>query len=133
MRVPEDPVCSDLFRQNPAFTSLQLKSPVHVTIYSILTVYWRYHLLLRVYWRYYLLLRVYILEVPSIAEIVGLGLTFAYCAACNNRHDGGDNRNRLQEATYSHNLPSGAGIQIKGNCYRSQGRRKYIFISQYSK
>jgi hypothetical protein len=72
-----------------------------------------------------------VLEVHSIAEIVGPGLTFAYCAACNNRHDDGDNRNRLQEATYSHNLHSGAGIQIKeikGNCYRSQRRRKYIFI-----
>jgi hypothetical protein len=30
MRVPEEPVCIDLFRQNPVFTSLRLKSPVHV-------------------------------------------------------------------------------------------------------
>jgi hypothetical protein len=30
MRVPEEPVRIDLFRQNPVFTSLQLKSPVHV-------------------------------------------------------------------------------------------------------
>ncbi len=30
MRVPEEPVCSDLFRQNPVFTSLYLKSPFHV-------------------------------------------------------------------------------------------------------
>jgi hypothetical protein len=30
MRVPEEPVCIDLFRQNPVFTSLQLKYPVHV-------------------------------------------------------------------------------------------------------
>ncbi len=30
MRVPEEPVCIDLFRQNPVFTSLYLKSPVHV-------------------------------------------------------------------------------------------------------
>ncbi len=30
MRVPEEPVCIDLFRQNPVFTSLHLKSPVHV-------------------------------------------------------------------------------------------------------
>jgi hypothetical protein len=28
MRVPEEPVCIDLFRQNPVFTSLYLKSPV---------------------------------------------------------------------------------------------------------
>jgi hypothetical protein len=31
MRVPEEPVCIDLFRQNPVFTSLHLKSPIHVT------------------------------------------------------------------------------------------------------
>ncbi len=30
MRVPEEPVCIDLFWQNPVFTSLHLKSPVHV-------------------------------------------------------------------------------------------------------
>jgi hypothetical protein len=30
MRVPEEPVCIDIFRQNPVFTSLQLKSPVNV-------------------------------------------------------------------------------------------------------
>jgi hypothetical protein len=30
MRVPEEPVCIDLFRQNPVFTSLHLKSPVNV-------------------------------------------------------------------------------------------------------
>jgi hypothetical protein len=30
MRVPEEPVCIDLFRQNPVFTSLHLKYPVHV-------------------------------------------------------------------------------------------------------
>ncbi len=30
MRVPEGPVCIHLFRQNPVFTSLHLKSPVHV-------------------------------------------------------------------------------------------------------
>ncbi len=30
MRVPEEPVCVHLFRQKPVFTSLQLKSPVHV-------------------------------------------------------------------------------------------------------
>ncbi len=30
MRVPVEPVCIDLFRQNPVFTSLLLKSPVHV-------------------------------------------------------------------------------------------------------
>jgi hypothetical protein len=30
MRVPEEPVCIHLFRQNPVFTSLHLKSPVHV-------------------------------------------------------------------------------------------------------
>ncbi len=30
MRVPEEPVCIDLFRQYPVFTSLHLKSPVHV-------------------------------------------------------------------------------------------------------
>jgi len=30
MRVPEEPVCIDLFRQNPVFTFLHLKSPVHV-------------------------------------------------------------------------------------------------------
>ncbi len=30
MRVPEEPVCIDLFRQNPVSTSLHLKSPVHV-------------------------------------------------------------------------------------------------------
>jgi len=27
---PEEPVCINLFRQNPVFTSLHLKSPVHV-------------------------------------------------------------------------------------------------------
>ncbi len=30
MRVPVEPVSIDLFRQNPVFTSLHLKSPVHV-------------------------------------------------------------------------------------------------------
>jgi hypothetical protein len=30
MRVPEEPVCIDLFRQNPVFTSLHLKYPVRV-------------------------------------------------------------------------------------------------------
>ncbi len=30
MKVPEEPVCFHLFRQNPVFTSLHLKSPVHV-------------------------------------------------------------------------------------------------------
>ncbi len=30
MRVPEEPVFIGLFRQNPVFTSLHLKSPVHV-------------------------------------------------------------------------------------------------------
>jgi hypothetical protein len=30
MGVPEEPVCIDLFRQNPVFTSLHLKSPVHI-------------------------------------------------------------------------------------------------------
>ncbi len=30
MRVPEEPVCIDLFRQNPVFTSMHLKSPVPV-------------------------------------------------------------------------------------------------------
>ncbi len=30
MRVPEETVCIDLFPQNPFFTSLHLKSPVHV-------------------------------------------------------------------------------------------------------
>ncbi len=30
MRVPEEPVSIDLFRQNPVFTSLHLKYPVHV-------------------------------------------------------------------------------------------------------
>jgi hypothetical protein len=30
MRAPEEPVCIDIFRQNPVFTSLHLKSPVHV-------------------------------------------------------------------------------------------------------
>jgi hypothetical protein len=30
MRVPEEPVCIDLFRQNPVFTSLHLKYPAHV-------------------------------------------------------------------------------------------------------
>ncbi len=29
MRVPEEPVCFHLFRQNPFFTSLHLKSPDH--------------------------------------------------------------------------------------------------------
>jgi hypothetical protein len=28
--VPEEQVCIDLFRQNPVFTSLHFKSPVHV-------------------------------------------------------------------------------------------------------
>ncbi len=30
MRAPEEPVCVHLFRQKPVFTSLHLKSPVHV-------------------------------------------------------------------------------------------------------
>ncbi len=30
MRVPEEPVCINLFRKNPVFTFLHLKSPVHV-------------------------------------------------------------------------------------------------------
>ncbi len=30
MRVPEEPVCVHLLRQNPVFTSLHLKYPVHV-------------------------------------------------------------------------------------------------------
>ncbi len=30
MRVSEEPVCIDLFRQNPVFTFLHLRSPVHV-------------------------------------------------------------------------------------------------------
>jgi hypothetical protein len=30
MRFPEEPVCIDLFRQNPVFTTLHLKSPVHI-------------------------------------------------------------------------------------------------------
>jgi hypothetical protein len=30
MGVPEEPVCIGLFRQNPVFISLHLKSPVHV-------------------------------------------------------------------------------------------------------
>jgi hypothetical protein len=30
MRGPEEPVCIHIFRQNPVFTSLHLKSPVHV-------------------------------------------------------------------------------------------------------
>ncbi len=29
MRVSEEPVCIYLFRQNPVFTSLHLRSPVH--------------------------------------------------------------------------------------------------------
>jgi hypothetical protein len=38
MRVPEEPVCIDIFRQNPVFTSLRLKSPVHV---HRLWTFWR--------------------------------------------------------------------------------------------
>jgi hypothetical protein len=30
MRVPDEPVCIDLFRSNPVFTSLHLKYTVHV-------------------------------------------------------------------------------------------------------
>jgi hypothetical protein len=30
MRVPEKPACIHFFRQNPVFTTLHLKSPVHV-------------------------------------------------------------------------------------------------------
>jgi hypothetical protein len=51
MRVPEEPVCIRLFRQNPVFTSLHLKSPVHVVppllvritvcIESFLSIGWR--------------------------------------------------------------------------------------------
>ncbi len=37
MRVPEEPVCIDIFRQNPVFTSLHLKSPVHVHRLSTFT------------------------------------------------------------------------------------------------
>ncbi len=29
-QVPEEPVCTDFFRQNQVFTSLHLRSPVHV-------------------------------------------------------------------------------------------------------
>ncbi len=36
MRVPEEPVCVHLFRQKPVFTSLHLKSPVHVHRLSML-------------------------------------------------------------------------------------------------
>jgi len=35
MRVPEEPVYIHLFRQNPGFTSLHLKSPVHVVLLNI--------------------------------------------------------------------------------------------------
>ncbi len=35
MRVPEEPVCVHLFRQKPVFTSLHLKSPVHVHRLSV--------------------------------------------------------------------------------------------------
>jgi hypothetical protein len=38
MRVPEEPVCIHLFRQNPVFTSLHLKSPVHVVPFLYCTV-----------------------------------------------------------------------------------------------
>ncbi len=41
MRVPEEPVCIDLFRQNPVFTSLHLKSPVHVHRLSQTGYFWR--------------------------------------------------------------------------------------------
>jgi hypothetical protein len=37
MRVPEEPVCIDLFRQNPVFTSLHLKYPVRVVPPLIVT------------------------------------------------------------------------------------------------
>ncbi len=30
VRVSEEPVCIDIFRQNPVFNSLHLRSPVHV-------------------------------------------------------------------------------------------------------
>ncbi len=30
MKVSEEPVCIDIFRENPVFTSLHLRSPVHV-------------------------------------------------------------------------------------------------------
>ncbi len=47
MRVLEEPVCIELFRQNPVFTSLHFKSPVHVHrlwvhfwMYCICTYYW---------------------------------------------------------------------------------------------
>ncbi len=30
MRVSEEPVCIYLFRQNPVYTSLHLRSPIHV-------------------------------------------------------------------------------------------------------
>jgi hypothetical protein len=32
LKVSEEPVCIYLFRQNPVFTSLHLKSPVHVVV-----------------------------------------------------------------------------------------------------
>jgi hypothetical protein len=35
MRVPEEPVCIDIFRKNPVFTSLHLKSPVRVHRFSV--------------------------------------------------------------------------------------------------
>ncbi len=40
MRVPEEPVCVHLFRQNPVFSSLHLKSPVHVVqpLFSTLVI-----------------------------------------------------------------------------------------------
>ena len=40
MRVPEEPVCVHLFRQKPVFTSLHLKSPVHVhRLWTVLVQY----------------------------------------------------------------------------------------------
>ncbi len=37
-RVPEEPVCIDLFKQNPVFTSLHLKYPVHVLPLCLVTM-----------------------------------------------------------------------------------------------
>jgi len=41
MRVPEEPVYIHLFRQNPVFTSLHLKSPVYVVPSLIFKFQWR--------------------------------------------------------------------------------------------
>jgi hypothetical protein len=48
MRVAEEPVCIDLFWQNPVFTSLHLRPPVHVVPPQKIIVVFLLHILFHV-------------------------------------------------------------------------------------